>query len=37
VGLIEEGIEGKPAGSDVGGGEGEDILAGSSLSAVMSD
>jgi hypothetical protein len=27
VGLIEEGIQGNPAGGDVGGGEGEDILA----------
>jgi hypothetical protein len=37
MGLIEEGIEGDPAGGDVGGSEGEDILAGSGLSAMMSD
>jgi hypothetical protein len=32
VGLVEEGIEPYPAGGDVGGGEREDILAGSGLS-----
>jgi hypothetical protein len=37
VSLIEEGIQGYPAGSDIGGGKGEDILAGSGLSAMMSD
>jgi hypothetical protein len=37
VGLVEEGIPGNSAGSDVCGGEGEDILAGSGLSAVVSD
>jgi hypothetical protein len=33
VGLVEEGIERYPAGGSVGGG--EDILAGSGLSAVV--
>jgi hypothetical protein len=37
AGLVEEGIQGYPAGSGIGGGEGEDILAGSGLSAVVSD
>jgi hypothetical protein len=37
VGLVEEGIEAYPAGSDIGGGEGEDILALGDLSAVVSD
>jgi hypothetical protein len=35
VGLIEERIPGYPAGGDVGGGKGEDILAGSGLSAMV--
>jgi hypothetical protein len=37
VGLVEEGIEANPAGGNVSGGEGEEILAGSGLSAVVSD
>jgi hypothetical protein len=37
VGLVEEGKQENPAGGDVGGGEGEDIVAGSGLSAVVSD
>jgi hypothetical protein len=35
VGLIEEGIEANLAGGNVVGGEGEEILAGSGLSAVV--
>jgi hypothetical protein len=37
VSLVEEGIQIYPARSDIGGGEREDILAGSGLSAVVSD
>jgi hypothetical protein len=37
VGLIEEGIPGNPAGSDIGSGKGEDILTGRGLSAMVSD
>jgi hypothetical protein len=37
VGLVEEGIQAYPAGCDIGGGEGEEILAGSSLTAMVSD
>jgi hypothetical protein len=37
VGLVKKGIPGYPAGSDIGGSEGEDILAGSGLSAMMDD
>jgi hypothetical protein len=35
VGLVEEGVEANPAGGDIGSGEGEDILAGSGLAAVV--
>jgi hypothetical protein len=35
VGLVEEGIQAYPAGSDIGGGQSEDILAGSGLTAVV--
>jgi hypothetical protein len=31
AGLFEEGAEANPAGSDIGGGESEDILAGNGL------
>jgi hypothetical protein len=37
VGLVEEGVSKNPSGGDIGGGEGEDILAGSGLSAVVAD
>jgi hypothetical protein len=37
AGLVEEGKQGNPAGGDVCSGEGEDIVAGSGLSAVVAD
>jgi hypothetical protein len=37
VSLIEERIQTNPAGGDIGGGKGEDILAGRGLSAMVSD
>ncbi|MDR3355774.1 MAG: hypothetical protein LBO04_01120 [Spirochaetaceae bacterium] len=37
AGLFEQGIQAYPAGSGIGGGEGEDILAGSGLPAMVSD